>query len=70
MALATTKNMPISEVAEHIYEEQKALFVDDLAIRIQKSIDVGMAQIENGEYMSLKDFKAKFIKEHALDGKI
>jgi hypothetical protein len=29
-----------------------------------------MAQIENGECMSLKDFKAKFIKEHALDGKI
>ena len=64
MALTTTKDMPISEVAEHIYEEKKELFVDDLATRIQKSIDVGMAQIENGEYMSLAESKRRIEQKY------
>ena len=60
MALTTIKNMPISEVAEHIYEEQKEL----LATRTQKSIDVGMAQIENGEYMSLAESKSRIEQKY------
>ena len=64
MALTTTKDMPISKVAEHIYEDQKELFVDDLATRIQKSIDIGMAQIENGEYMSLAESKRRIEQKY------
>jgi len=45
MALSKTKDMPISEVAEHIYEEQKALFVHGLAIRIQKIFTVRFFEI-------------------------
>ena len=64
MALTTTKDMPISKVAEHIYEDQKELFVDDLATRIQKSIDIGMAQIENGENMSLAESKRRIEQKY------
>jgi len=67
MALTTIKNMPISEVEEHICEEQKELFVDDLATRIQKSIDVGMAQIENGEYMGLAESESRIKQKYFLN---
>ena len=52
--------MPISKVEEHIYEEQK----EYLATRIQKSIAIGMAQIENGEYMSLAESKRRIEQKY------
>ncbi|MDC9715420.1 MAG: hypothetical protein PSN36_06370 [Gammaproteobacteria bacterium] len=70
MATATIENKQPTEFAEYVFDTQKADFVKTLAGRIQKSIDIGMTQIENGESMSFDDFKAKFIKEHMLDGKI
>jgi len=70
MATATIENKQLTEFAEQVFDTQKADFVNTLAERIQKSIDIGMTQIKNGESMSFDDFKTKFIKEHALDGKI
>jgi hypothetical protein len=70
MVTATIENKQITEFAEHVFDTQKADFVSTLTQRIQKSIDIGTTQIENGESMSFDAFKAKFIKEHMLDGKI
>jgi hypothetical protein len=69
--MATTiENKQITEFAEYVFDTQKTDFVNNLSQRIQKSIDVGMKQIENGDTMNFDDFKTKFIKEHMLDGKI
>lgn len=70
MAVATIENKQITEFAEYVYETQKTDFIDSLAIQINNSIKVGMAQYKNGECMNFDEFKNKFIKEHSLDGKI
>ncbi len=70
MAQTTIDEKQLTDFAEDVYEAQKADFVKDLAERMRKSIAIGVAQCERGESMSLDDFKAKFIREHALDGKI
>ncbi len=70
MATATIENKQITEFAEYVFDTQKADFVNNLSQRIQKSIDTGMKQIENGDVMNFDDFKAKFIKEHKLDEKL
>ena len=69
MAIATTtiEEQELNKFAEHVYEEQKADFVKDLAERIKNSIDIGMAQVENGECMSIEESKRridnKYFKE-------
>ena len=57
MAIATTtiEEQELTEFTEHVYEAQKENFVNDLAQRIKKSIDIGMAQCERGESMSFDE---------------
>ncbi|SMN00818.1 hypothetical protein SPONL_1576 [uncultured Candidatus Thioglobus sp.] len=63
MTTATLKKQQLTEFAEHIYKEQKADFVQDLAKRIEKSINIGMAQVESGESMNLEKSKQRLYKE-------
>jgi len=64
MATATIEKKQLTEFAEHVYETQKADFVNDLAERIKKSIDIGMTQVENGECMSLEESKRRIDKKY------
>lgn len=56
-ATTTIEEQELTKFARHVYEEQKEDFVKDLAERIKNSIDIGMAQVENGECMSLEESK-------------
>jgi predicted transcriptional regulator len=53
----------LTQFAERIYTDQKNLFVSDLAQYIKNKIETGMAQFENGQYMSMEEFEVKFRKE-------
>ena len=53
----------LTQFAERVYTDQKDLFVSDLAQHIKNRIETGMAQFENGQYMSMEEFKTKFRKE-------
>lgn len=53
----------LTKFAERVYTDQKDLFVHDLAQHIKDRIESGMAQFENGQYMSMEDFESKFRKE-------
>ena len=64
MALATIEEKQLTEFAEHVYETQKADFVNGLAHRIERSIDIGMAQCERGASMSLDESKRRIDKKH------
>ena len=64
MATATIENKQLIEFAEQVYEEQKADFIKNLAEHIQKSIDIGMTQIKNGESMSLEESKRRIDQKY------
>lgn len=63
MTIATTEEKQLTEFAEHVYQEQNEDFVKDLSERIKNSIGIGMAQVEDGEFMSLEKSKQRLYKE-------
>lgn len=54
----------LTEFALQVYTEQKDSFVDHFSKHLQERIDSGLAQFENGEYMSFGDFESKFRQEY------
>lgn len=53
----TINKSKLTQFAEHIYIEQKDFFIHDLALHLQKSIESGTAQFENGKFMALEKSK-------------
>lgn len=70
MSTTTINNQELTDFATKIYEDGKSGFIEAISQKIKHSIEIGEAQFDNGEYMKLDEFKAKFIREHSLDGKI
>ncbi len=63
-----TQEKALTEFAEKVYVEQKAQFVKDFADRLRKSIEVGEAQIKNGQYMSIDEAQALTNKKFFSNG--
>ncbi len=57
--MKTTHPKEIKKVAEELYEANRAVLVDDLAVRIEKCIETGQVQIDNSECMDLETLKNK-----------
>lgn len=70
MTTATMNNQELADFATKVYEDNRVGFIEAIGEKIKQSIEIGEAQFENGEYMGFDEFKAKFIREHSLNGKI
>ena len=64
MAIANVQETQCTEFAEHVYTGQRADSVSDFTQYLQSRIESGLAQFENGEYMSFDEFEAKFRKAY------
>ncbi len=64
MTVTAIKEAQLAEFAEHVYAEQKEHFIQDFTRHLKSRIESGLAQFENGEYMSFEEFEAKFRKEY------
>jgi ABC-type transporter MlaC component len=62
MALAI-QDTQLTEFAERVYTEQKEVFVEDFAQYLKSRIESGLAQFENGQYMSLEESQDRINKE-------
>jgi DNA-binding phage protein len=63
MATATLQNQDLTDFANKVYEDGRIEFITAISNRIKQSIDTGMTQVKNGEYMSLEESKDLIYKE-------
>ena len=64
MSTVIKNRKQLTEFAEKLYLEQKDYFVESFTMHLENRINSWLAQFENGEYMSLEEFKSKFTKEY------
>ncbi len=58
-----TQEKALTEFAEKVYVEQKAQFIKNISDQLRESIEVGRAQIKNGQYMTIEESEARINKE-------
>ncbi len=63
MATTAIQETQLTEFAERVYAEQKDFFVQDLTQYLKSRIESGLAQFENGQYISLEESKDRINKE-------
>lgn len=63
MTTAALQNQELTDFATKIYEDGRAEFIEAISHKINQSIDTGMEQVKNGEYMSLEESKNLIYKE-------
>ena len=62
----TRQETQLTEFAELVYSEQKEFFIEDFAQYLKLRIESGLAQFENGQYMSLEESRSRINKEFWL----